>query len=69
MRGNFLEHTKKELQSALADYTTAIECAEREKATTGYPDFPIEFLYRSRGTLYEQLGEMEKAAADFEKAK
>ena len=69
-RGHFFESTKKDFPSAIADYTAAIECAEREKAATGgYSEFPLEVLYQSRGQLYEKLGEPDKAAADFEKEK
>jgi tetratricopeptide (TPR) repeat protein len=70
IRGSFFEYQRKDLQKALADYTTAIECAEQEKIKTGlYSDYPLVILYRSRGQLYEKLGEPDKAKADFDKAK
>ena len=63
MRATFFEEVRKDLPKAIADYTTAIQLAEREKHVNP------EMLYRSRGKLYERLGESEKAAADFERAK
>jgi len=69
-RGNFFEHIKKDLQAALADYMMAIELSEQEAAKMrGYSEFPLEILYRDRGDVYKKLGELEKATADFEKAK
>jgi len=70
-RANFFEYTKKDLQKALADYTTAIQCAEKEKADSPFhhSEFPIEAIYQNRGKLYEKLGEPDKAAADIKKAK
>ena len=68
-RANFFVYVKKDLHAALADYTTAIELSKKEYALMGYSDTPHIMLYRSRGKVYEQLGELEKAAADFEKAK
>jgi tetratricopeptide (TPR) repeat protein len=67
-RANFFDYTKKDLQAALTDYTTAIECAQREKSKQRYPEYPLESLYQDRGRLYEKLGETEKATADFERA-
>jgi len=68
-RGHFYGNIKKDLPKALADFTMAIQQAEREQADTGHSEYPIEWLYRDRGELYEALGEPDKAAADFEKAK
>ena len=69
MRGNFFEN-RKDFSKALADYTMAIELSAQEAAKMrGYSEFPLEILYRERGNLYKQLGELEKAAVDFEKAK
>ena len=68
-RSRFFEYTKKDLHKAVADYTTAIEYAKKEKTATGHSEFPLEMLYRFRGKLYEKLGDPEKAAADFARSK
>ena len=68
-RGNFFDYWRKDTSKALGDFTLAIQLAEKEKAKTSYPEYPLEWLYRERGNLYEKLGEPEKAKADYEKSK
>ena len=68
-RANFFHYGKKDLQSALADYTKAIELSRKVYALMGYSDTLDVMMYRSRGEVYEKLGEPDKAAADFEKGK
>ena len=68
-RGNFFDYWRKDTSKALGDFTLAIQLAEKEKAKTSYPEYPLEWLYRERGKLYEKLGEPEKAKIDYEKSK
>lgn len=55
----------KKYYKAIDDFNKAIELDFKDKN----PDFEVGIAYQGRGRVYEELGEQEKARADFDTAK